>query len=63
MLNLKIIIASTRPTRVADLVVPWVVESATGHGAFEVEVLDLRDWPLPLFQEHLGTIGDFADPT
>ena len=63
MLNLKIIVASTRPTRVADLVVPWVVESATAHGAFEVEVLDLRDWPLPMFQEHLGTIGDFADPT
>lgn len=30
---------------------------------FAVEVLDLRDWPLPLFQETIATVGDFADPT
>jgi NAD(P)H-dependent FMN reductase len=63
LLKLKVIIASTRPTRAADRVAPWVVRSATKHGAFDVEVLDLRDWPLPIFQEHLGTIGDFSDPT
>jgi NAD(P)H-dependent FMN reductase len=63
MLNLKIIIGSTRPTRVADRVAPWVIKRATEFGAFDVEVLDLRDWPLPMFQEHMGTIGDFADPT
>jgi NAD(P)H-dependent FMN reductase len=63
MLKLKIIVGSTRPTRAADLVAPWVIDQAVAHGAFEVEVLDLRDWPLPLFQEHMGTIGDFTDPT
>jgi NAD(P)H-dependent FMN reductase len=63
MLNLKIIIGSTRPTRAADLVAPWVISRAKDHGAFDVEVLDLRDWPLPIFQEHMGSIGDFADPT
>ncbi|HVA59459.1 MAG TPA: NAD(P)H-dependent oxidoreductase [Mycobacteriales bacterium] len=63
MLNLKIVVGSTRPTRAADHVVPWVVARSTSHGAFDVEVLDLRDWPLPLFQEHLGSIGDFNDPT
>jgi NAD(P)H-dependent FMN reductase len=63
MLKLKIIIGSTRPTRSADLVAPWVVERATTHGAFDVEVLDLRDWALPMFQEHMGSIGDFNDPT
>jgi NAD(P)H-dependent FMN reductase len=47
----------------ADQVSPWVVKRATEYGAFNVEVLDLRDWPLPIFQEHMGTIGDFADPT
>lgn len=26
-------------------------------------MLDLRDWPLPLFAEAPETIGDFADPT
>ena len=63
MLNLKILIGSTRPTRAADRVAPWIIERATAHGAFDVEVLDLRDWPLPMFQEHVGTIGDFSDPT
>jgi len=61
--KLQVIIGSTRPTRAADLVAPWVVARARAHGAFEVEVLDLRDWPLPMFGEHVGTIGDFADPT
>ncbi|HUZ43058.1 MAG TPA: NAD(P)H-dependent oxidoreductase [Acidimicrobiales bacterium] len=63
MLNLKIVIGSTRPTRAADRVSPWVVARSTSHGAFDVEVLDLREWRLPLFQEHFGSIGDFNDPT
>jgi NAD(P)H-dependent FMN reductase len=63
MSKLKVIVGSTRPTRSADLVVPWVVSRASAHEGFDVEVLDLRDWPLPFFAEHLGTIGDFRDPT
>lgn len=63
MSRLQIIIGSTRPTRAADLVAPWVIDRATAHGAFDVEVLDLREWPLPIFAEHMGTIGDFQDPT
>jgi NAD(P)H-dependent FMN reductase len=63
MAKLQIIVASTRPTRAADRVFPWVVEQAERHGAFDVELLDLRDWQLPFFQEHLGTLGDVADPT
>jgi NAD(P)H-dependent FMN reductase len=63
MHRLQIIVGSTRPTRAADRVFPWVVERASEHAAFDVELLDLRDWQLPFFQEHLGTIGDFADPT
>jgi NAD(P)H-dependent FMN reductase len=63
MSRLQIIIGSTRPTRAADKVAPWVIERASDHPAFEVEVLDLRDWPLPIFAEHLGTIGDFANPS
>ncbi len=63
MPKLQVIVGSTRPTRAADRVVPWVVERAQAHGGFEVELLDLRDWPLPFFQEHFGTIGDISDPT
>jgi len=63
MHKLQIIVGSTRPTRAAERVFPWVLDRAERHGGFEVELLDLRDWPLPFFQEHMGTIGDFADPT
>jgi NAD(P)H-dependent FMN reductase len=63
MSKLQIIVGSTRPTRSADLIVPWVVGRASAHNDFDVEVLDLRDWPLPFFGEHLGTIGDFSNPT
>jgi NAD(P)H-dependent FMN reductase len=61
--KLQIIVGSTRPSRAADRVTPWVVDRARARPAFEVEVLDLRDWPLPMFGEHLGTIGDFRNPT
>jgi NAD(P)H-dependent FMN reductase len=61
--KLLVIVGSTRPGRAADLVLPWLTEKATGHPAFDTEIADLRDWPLPIFGEHLGTIGDFNDPT
>jgi NAD(P)H-dependent FMN reductase len=63
MLKLQVIVGSTRPGRMADKVLPWVIERATSHAAFAVELLDLRDWPLPMFAEHPGSIGDFKDPT
>ncbi|MGW2511516.1 NADPH-dependent FMN reductase [Streptomyces scopuliridis] len=63
MSKLKIIVGTTRPSRSAERVVPWVQDHAAAHGAFEVEVLDLRDWPLPFFAEHFGTVGDINDPT
>ena len=63
MSKLLVIVGSTRPGRAADLVVPWVTSRAREHGGFDVEVADLRDWPLPIFGEHAGTIGDRTDPT
>lgn len=62
-LRLNIIIGTVRPGRAADPVARWIADRASDHGAFEVELLDLRDWPLPLFAEGPETIGDFADPT
>jgi NAD(P)H-dependent FMN reductase len=63
MSKLQVIIGSTRPSRAADLVAPWVIDRAQSHGGFDVEVLDLRDWPLPMFAETFETIGDFNNPT
>lgn len=63
MLKLQIIVGSTREGRNADPVCRWCVPAAMSHGAFEVETLDLRDWPLPMFQETIATVGNVADPT
>src|SRR5580693_10653798 len=63
MSKLLVIVGSTRPTRAADVVLPWLTEKAAAHEAFETEIVDLRDWPLPFFGEHFGTIGDINDPT
>jgi NAD(P)H-dependent FMN reductase len=62
-MKLPVIVGSTRPTRAADKVAPWVTGRAELHEAFDTEVLDLRDWPLPMFGEHVGSIGDRADPS
>jgi len=63
MSKVLVIVGSTRPGRASDLVVPWVTARARAHEGFDVEVADLRDWPLPIFAEHQGTIGDISDPT
>jgi NAD(P)H-dependent FMN reductase len=61
--KLHVIIGSSRPGRAADLVAPWVIERTQNHGGFDVEVLDLREWALPMFAETYETVGDFNNPT
>lgn len=62
-LALKIITSTTRPGRAADKVLPWLVDRLSADDRFDVELLDLRDWKLPMFQETPDTIGDRNDPT
>ena len=63
MKKLHIIVGSTREGRAAEPVAQWVYRRALEHGGFDVTLLDLRDWPLPMFAETMATIGDFSDPT
>jgi NAD(P)H-dependent FMN reductase len=63
VLDLKIVVGSTREGRAADRVVPWIARRAESNPAFRTEIVDLRVWALPLFEETVQTIGDFADPT
>ena len=63
MLKVHTIIGSTREGRNADSVCRWLLPAIQSHEALKVEVLDLRDWPLPFFQETIATVGDFNNPT
>lgn len=49
--QLQVIIGSTRPTRVGPAIATWVAEQATAHGGFNVEIVDLVDYDLPVFNE------------
>jgi NAD(P)H-dependent FMN reductase len=49
--KLAIIIGSIRPNRFADRPANWIAEIARERGPFDVEILDLKDYRLPLFAE------------
>lgn len=51
MPKVGIIISSTRPNRFADHPAKWIFEKAAQRNSFEVETLDLRDFPMPFFEE------------
>ena len=49
--HIALIIGSTRPTRFADKPAHWMLKQAQARQDMEVEVVDLRDHPLPFFSE------------
>ena len=51
MPKIGIIISSTRPNRFADKPAKWIFDIASRRNSFEVELLDLRDYPMPFFEE------------
>lgn len=64
-LRLALIIGSTRPTRFADVPARWVAEAAAERSDFTLEVLDLRDWPLPFFDQPASPArggGGYSNP-
>ncbi len=48
-LKVKVILGSTRPNRFGDKPAAWITDLAKKLPDTEVELLDLRDWPLPFF--------------
>jgi len=48
---LQVIIASTRPGRVGAPIAQWFYDRAVAHGSFEVELVDLASFDLPVFDE------------
>lgn len=52
MTKIAIIIGSTREGRVTDRLATWVTEEVKKHA--EVENIDLKDYPLPFFEEAIS---------
>ena len=50
MLKIKVILGSTRQQRFGEQPAKWITEKAKAKG-LDVELLDLRDYPLPFFEE------------
>jgi NAD(P)H-dependent FMN reductase len=49
--RIAIVIGSTRPGRYADKAADWMLKQTQARGDIEAELLDLRDHPLPFFDE------------
>ena len=49
--RIAVIISSTRSTRFADKPAQWILKQAQARGDMDVELIDLRDFQLPFFDE------------
>jgi NAD(P)H-dependent FMN reductase len=52
-LNIKLIVGSTRENRFSEKPSEWMYALAKARADIELELLDLRDYPLPFFEEAL----------
>lgn len=49
MLNVKIIVGSTRPGRFSEKVLPWLNAKLANRSGIQAEILDLKEHQLPYF--------------
>jgi NAD(P)H-dependent FMN reductase len=65
MINIGLIIGSTRPNRFADIPAHWLLQGVRAHPELEVHMLDLREQDLPFFAEPFSpsiTHGVYSHP-
>jgi len=65
MLRFALIVGSTRPNRFSDHTRQWIAAGARARDDFTLDVLDLRDHPLPFYNEPaspLYTDGRYTEP-
>lgn len=51
MPKIAVIMSTTRAARFADIPAAWISDLAKARGDMEIELIDLRDYPLPYFDE------------
>ena len=62
MLNIGIIIGSTRPGRKAETVAKWVYEIAKKRSDARFEIVDIKDYNLPLLDEpYIASMGMYQN--
>ena len=49
--RIGVVIGSTRPGRFGDKPAEWIASIAKARGDLDVEIVDLRDFPMPFFDE------------
>jgi NAD(P)H-dependent FMN reductase len=54
MERIQVIMGSTRPNRFGEKPARWVMELLAARGDLDVELIDLRDYPLPFFEQPLS---------
>ena len=63
MIKTAIIVGSTRPGRKADAVARWVLEHAKKRTDAEFEIVDIKDFNLPLLDEPVPpSMGQYSKP-
>ncbi len=50
-LKIGVIISSTRPTRFGEIPAQWILDKANERAEIDAEIVDLRDFNLPFFDE------------
>jgi NAD(P)H-dependent FMN reductase len=54
--KLAVVVGSIRPNRFADHPAQWIADLARQRGDFDVETIDLKDYPMPLFAEEASPL-------
>lgn len=53
-MKIQVILGSTRPNRFGEQPANWIYEELKAQPGIQAELIDLRDWPLPFFDEAMG---------
>ena len=65
-LKIKVIIGSTRENRFSDKPAHWIFEEVKKEAGVRAEILDLRDYPMPFFEESVSPSrlnGNYSNET